>query len=41
MSAMAMFDKIWNQHVVDSLEDGTDLLYIDRVILHEMTSAKA
>lgn len=41
MRAMTMFDKIWNQHVVSALEDGTDLIYIDRVILHEMLSAKA
>lgn len=36
-----MFDKIWNEHVITALEDGTDLLHIDRHILHEMTSFKA
>jgi len=30
-----LFEKLWNQHVVASLEDGTDLIYIDRIFLHE------
>ena len=41
MAAATMFDKIWNEHVVTTLEDGTDLLHIDRHIMHEMTSFKA
>ena len=36
-----LFDKIWNAHVVDRLEDGTAILYIDRHLLHEVTSPQA
>ena len=36
-----LFDKIWESHVVDIQEDGTCLLYIDRQIIHEITSAQA
>ena len=36
-----MFDKIWNEHVVTTLEDGTDLLYIDRHLLHDLSSLQA
>jgi 3-isopropylmalate/(R)-2-methylmalate dehydratase large subunit len=36
-----LFDKIWEQHVVDTLPDGTALLYIDRHLVHEVTSPQA
>ncbi len=36
-----MFAKIWDQHVVTSLPDGRDLLYIDRHLVHEVTSPQA
>ncbi len=36
-----MFDKIWDSHVVRRDEDGTCLLYIDRHLVHEVTSAQA
>ncbi len=36
-----LFDKIWEAHVVDRLEDGTAILYIDRHLLHEVTSPQA
>ena len=36
-----LFDKIWDAHVVDVLPDGTTLLYIDRHIVHEVTSPQA
>ena len=36
-----LFDKIWESHVIDVQEDGTCLLYIDRQIIHEITSAQA
>ncbi|WP_259782495.1 3-isopropylmalate dehydratase large subunit [Aestuariispira ectoiniformans] len=36
-----LFDKIWDAHVVDTQEDGTCLLYIDRHMVHEVTSAQA
>nr|WP_041596729.1 3-isopropylmalate dehydratase large subunit [Halothece sp. PCC 7418] len=36
-----LFDKIWNQHLVDQQDDGTCLLYIDRHLIHEVTSPQA
>ena len=36
-----LFDKIWNAHVVDRLSDGTAILYIDRHLVHEVTSPQA
>ncbi len=36
-----LYDKIWDDHVVDSQEDGTCLLYIDRHLVHEVTSPQA
>ena len=36
-----LFDKIWNSHVVDRLQDGTCILYIDRHLVHEVTSPQA
>jgi 3-isopropylmalate/(R)-2-methylmalate dehydratase large subunit len=36
-----LFDKIWEQHVVDSIPDGPDVLYIDRHFIHEVTSPQA
>ncbi|MDX1483842.1 MAG: 3-isopropylmalate dehydratase large subunit [Alphaproteobacteria bacterium] len=36
-----LFDKIWDSHVVRRDEDGTCLLYIDRHMVHEVTSAQA
>jgi 3-isopropylmalate/(R)-2-methylmalate dehydratase large subunit len=36
-----LFDKIWDDHVVERLEDGTCLLYIDRHLVHEVTSPQA
>ena len=36
-----LFDKIWEKHLVDVQEDGTCLIYIDRHIIHEITSAQA
>ena len=36
-----LFDKIWEKHLVDVQDDGTCLLYIDRHIIHEITSAQA
>ncbi len=36
-----LYDKIWNDHVVDMQEDGTALLYIDRHLVHEVTSPQA
>ncbi|WP_298225789.1 3-isopropylmalate dehydratase large subunit [Acidocella sp.] len=36
-----LFDKIWDAHVVNRLEDGTCVLYIDRHLVHEVTSPQA
>ncbi len=36
-----LFDKIWDSHLVDVQEDGTCLIYIDRQLIHEITSAQA
>jgi 3-isopropylmalate/(R)-2-methylmalate dehydratase large subunit len=36
-----LYDKIWNAHVVRRQEDGTCLLYIDRHLVHEVTSPQA
>jgi len=41
MSARTLYDKIWEDHVVRSDEDGTTLLYIDRQLVHEVTSPQA
>lgn len=36
-----LFDKIWNNHVVQHVSDGPDQLYIDRLYAHEVTSPQA
>ncbi|MBM3569182.1 MAG: 3-isopropylmalate dehydratase large subunit [Alphaproteobacteria bacterium] len=36
-----LFDKIWDAHLVDTLDDGTGLIYIDRHLVHEVTSPQA
>ena len=36
-----LYDKIWDAHVVDQSDDGTCLLYIDRHLVHEVTSPQA
>jgi len=36
-----LYDKIWNQHVVHQQDDGTALLYVDRHLIHEVTSPQA
>ena len=36
-----LFDKIWDAHVVDRMGDGTCVLYIDRHLVHEVTSPQA
>ena len=39
--ARTLFDKVWDSHVVDRMEDGTCVLYIDRHLVHEVTSPQA
>ncbi len=36
-----LFDKIWQSHLVDTQDDGTCLIYIDRHLVHEVTSPQA
>ncbi|HIC82396.1 MAG TPA: 3-isopropylmalate dehydratase large subunit, partial [Kiloniellaceae bacterium] len=36
-----LFDKIWDSHLVDRQDDGTCLIYIDRHLVHEVTSPQA
>jgi len=39
--AQTLFDKIWNAHVVKSIEQGPSVLYIDKHFIHEVTSPQA
>jgi 3-isopropylmalate/(R)-2-methylmalate dehydratase large subunit len=41
MKVLTLFDKIWDRHVVSSIEDGPVQLYIDRHYCHEVTSPQA
>ena len=36
-----LFDKVWDSHVVRSIENGPDVLFIDRHMVHEVTSPVA
>ena len=36
-----LYDKIWNDHIVHQQNDGTTLLYVDRHLVHEVTSPQA
>ena len=36
-----LYDKLWDEHVVHTEEDGTAVLYIDRHLVHEVTSPQA
>lgn len=40
-TAQTIYDKIWSSHLVGTRSDGLDLLYIDRHLLHEVTSPQA
>ena len=39
--ARTLYDKIWDSHLIDEQTDGTCLLYIDRHLVHEVTSPQA
>ena len=41
MSAKTLYDKLWDNHLVKQRDDGSALLYIDRHLLHEVTSPQA
>ena len=38
---LTLYDKIWNEHLVNQQEDGTALLFVDRHLIHEVTSPQA
>ncbi len=39
--AKTLYDKLWDDHLVKQRDDGSALLYIDRHLLHEVTSPQA
>ena len=39
--SLTLYDKIWNDHLVHQQDDGTALLYVDRHLVHEVTSPQA
>ncbi len=41
MTGRTLYDKLWDSHVVHAEEDGTALIYIDRHLVHEVTSPQA
>uniref|UniRef100_UPI00260F1A7B aconitase family protein n=1 Tax=uncultured Azohydromonas sp. TaxID=487342 RepID=UPI00260F1A7B len=40
-TARTLYDKLWDEHVIHTEEDGTAILYIDRHLVHEVTSPQA
>ena len=36
-----LFDKVWDNHLVSSIKNGPDILYIDKHLIHEVTSPQA
>ena len=41
MSKKTLFDKVWDSHVVSSIDNGPQILYIDKHLIHEVTSPQA
>ena len=41
MKPKTLFDKIWDHHLIDTQQDGASLIYIDRHLVHEVTSPQA
>ena len=41
MNAKTLYDKLWDAHLVRQEPDGTALIYIDRHLIHEVTSPQA
>ena len=39
--SQTIYDKIWNEHLVHEQKDGTSLLFVDRHLIHEVTSPQA
>lgn len=40
-TARTLYEKIWDEHVIDTQDNGTSLIYIDRHLVHEVTSPQA
>ncbi|MEP6675886.1 MAG: 3-isopropylmalate dehydratase large subunit [Ferruginibacter sp.] len=38
---LSLFDKVWNRHVIKTIDDGPSVLYIDKHLIHEVTSPQA
>jgi len=41
MTGRTLYDKIWDAHLIETAEDGSSLIYIDRHLIHEVTSPQA
>jgi 3-isopropylmalate/(R)-2-methylmalate dehydratase large subunit len=41
MAGKTLYDKLWDSHIVRQQDDGTCLIYIDRHLVHEVTSPQA
>ena len=41
MTGKTLYDKLWDEHLVQQRPDGSALIYIDRHIIHEVTSPQA
>ena len=41
MAGKTLYDKLWDDHLVKQRDDGSALIYIDRQLLHEVTSPQA
>ena len=39
--SQTIYDKIWEEHLVHEQDDGTSLLFVDRHLIHEVTSPQA
>ena len=36
-----LFDKVWDNHIVDNIPNGPSILYVDQHLIHEVTSPQA
>jgi 3-isopropylmalate/(R)-2-methylmalate dehydratase large subunit len=41
MTGKTLYDKLWQNHLVEQRDDGSALIYIDRQLIHEVTSPQA
>ena len=40
-NGLSVFEKVWDNHLVDSIPNGPSILYIDKHLIHEVTSPQA